>query len=406
MTAKVAAAFEQLLRRPGVQCPAASRPAKTSASSRTRSASRTRTGRSAGSTPRRGGRRRRPAGSRSDIPANHSPKFAPVIQPTLETGTDGDRGRCARLARHTEEAIDDRDPTTRLRSLRGNDRLLFGMILGVVAFWLFAQTTLNIASTMANGSRHRASVMNIAVSITALFSGHLHRRLRWAGRPHRSGEDRPDRLRLRHRRLAPRRPGAGRARWPAPLLMVGRICQGLSAACIMPASLALLKAYWEGAARQRAVSLWSMGSWGGVRVRRPLRRSDGAQRRLALDLHPVCRGVGRRHADGPRHAGEQGARTRGRVGYQLDIKGIATFMVAMVALQVLVTMGRTLGWTSPAAIALLSGRRSSALPLLPGGVRQPERVRRLPSVQEPHVHRRDALESAPQRRGRASSSSR
>ena len=43
--------------------------------------------------------------------------------------------------------------------------------------------------------------------------------------------------------------------------MVGRICQGLSAACIMPASLALLKAYWEGAARQRAVSLWSMGSW-------------------------------------------------------------------------------------------------------------------------------------------------
>src|SRR6185436_2272691 len=48
-----------------------------------------------------------------------------------------------------------------------------------------------------------------------------------------------------------------------PLLMLGRICQGLSAACIMPASLALLKAYWDGAERQRAVSLWSMGSWGG-----------------------------------------------------------------------------------------------------------------------------------------------
>ena len=30
-----------------------------------------------------------------------------------------------------------------------NDRLLFGMILGVLAFWLFAQTTLNIAPTMA-----------------------------------------------------------------------------------------------------------------------------------------------------------------------------------------------------------------------------------------------------------------
>lgn len=28
---------------------------------------------------------------------------------------------------------------------KGNDRILFGMIFGVLAFWLFAQTTLNIA---------------------------------------------------------------------------------------------------------------------------------------------------------------------------------------------------------------------------------------------------------------------
>ena len=53
----------------------------------------------------------------------------------------------------------------------GNDRLLFGMILGVLAFWLFAQTTLNIASTMAADLGVKMSVMNIAVSITALFSG-------------------------------------------------------------------------------------------------------------------------------------------------------------------------------------------------------------------------------------------
>ena len=53
----------------------------------------------------------------------------------------------------------------------GNDRLLIGMILGVLAFWLFAQTTLNIASTMATDLGMEMSVMNIAVSITALFSG-------------------------------------------------------------------------------------------------------------------------------------------------------------------------------------------------------------------------------------------
>ena len=38
---------------------------------------------------------------------------------------------------------------TATETYRGNDRLLFGIILGVVAFWLFAQTTLNIAPDMA-----------------------------------------------------------------------------------------------------------------------------------------------------------------------------------------------------------------------------------------------------------------
>src|SRR6185436_607571 len=54
---------------------------------------------------------------------------------------------------------------------RGDDKLLFGMILGVLAFWLFAQTTLNIAPAMAADLNVATSVMNIAVSITALFSG-------------------------------------------------------------------------------------------------------------------------------------------------------------------------------------------------------------------------------------------
>jgi DHA2 family multidrug resistance protein-like MFS transporter len=32
---------------------------------------------------------------------------------------------------------------------KGSNRLLYGMVLGVLAFWLFAQTTLNIAPIMA-----------------------------------------------------------------------------------------------------------------------------------------------------------------------------------------------------------------------------------------------------------------
>ena len=52
---------------------------------------------------------------------------------------------------------------------RGDDRLLFGIILGVLAFWLFAQTTLNIAPAMATDLEIGTTVMNMAVSITALF---------------------------------------------------------------------------------------------------------------------------------------------------------------------------------------------------------------------------------------------
>ena len=35
--------------------------------------------------------------------------------------------------------------TPKSASYRGDDKLLFGIILGVLAFWLCAQTTLNIA---------------------------------------------------------------------------------------------------------------------------------------------------------------------------------------------------------------------------------------------------------------------
>lgn len=54
---------------------------------------------------------------------------------------------------------------------QGNDRLLFGIIMGVIAFWLFAQTTLNIAPDMSRDLGVTADTMNIAVAITALFSG-------------------------------------------------------------------------------------------------------------------------------------------------------------------------------------------------------------------------------------------
>lgn len=54
---------------------------------------------------------------------------------------------------------------------RGANRLIVGIVLAVVTFWLFAQTTLNVAPVMREELRISESMNNLAVSITALFSG-------------------------------------------------------------------------------------------------------------------------------------------------------------------------------------------------------------------------------------------
>src|SRR5581483_4371753 len=54
---------------------------------------------------------------------------------------------------------------------RGDNKLILGIVLAVITFWLFAQTTLNIAPAMRSDLRITESTSNIAVSITALFSG-------------------------------------------------------------------------------------------------------------------------------------------------------------------------------------------------------------------------------------------
>ncbi len=233
---------------------------------------------------------------------------------------------------------------------RGNDRLLFGMILGVLAFWLFAQTTLNIAPTMATDLGIEMSVMTIAVSIAALFSGIFIVVIGGLA-------DRVGRVRVVHVGLILSVVGsllvglAPTGALAVPALMLGRICQGLSAACIMPASLALLKAYWDGAERQRAVSLWSMGSWGGAGFAALFGglMAENVGWRWIFIGSAVVSVIGMLLVRGTPES-----RVEASGGYRLDTKGIATFMVAMVALQVLVTLGGTLGWASAASLGLLA----------------------------------------------------
>lgn len=234
------------------------------------------------------------------------------------------------------------------QAYKGNDRLLFGIIMGVVSFWLFAQTTLNIAPDMGRTLGLDPSVMNVAVAITSLFSGIFI--VVVGGLADRVGRLKITRigfyLSIVGSLLVAITPQGHLA---APVMLLGRALQGLSAACIMPASLALVKAFWDGPERQRAISMWSIGSWGGsglCSLVGGLMSQNFGWRSIFWVNIAVCL-LGLWMMQG---APESKAEAQGE--YRFDLSGVLTFMVTMVALQVLVTQGNKLGWTSPIGLVL------------------------------------------------------
>ena len=233
---------------------------------------------------------------------------------------------------------------------KGNDRLLFGIIMGVIAFWLFAQTTLNIAPDMSRDLGMDANMMNVAVAITSLFSGIFI--VVMGGLADRVG-------RLKITRIGFYLSIVGslllaitpQGQLATPVLLMGRALQGLSAACIMPASLALVKAFWDGPERQRAISMWSIGSWGGSGLC-ALLGGLMSQHFGWRSIFWVAIAVSVLGLWMMRGAPESKAETKGE--YKFDLSGVLVFMVTMVALQVLVTQGNKLGWTSPVGLGLLA----------------------------------------------------
>jgi len=141
---------------------------------------------------------------------------------------------------------------------KGTDKLIIGIVFGVITFWLFAQAMVNIVPAVQNDLGVDLGVLNIAISLTSLFSGMF---IVVAG----GMADRLGRKKLTYIGLILSVIGslALVLAQGSILLIIGRVLQGLSAACIMPATIALMKAYFEGAERQRALSYWSIGSWGG-----------------------------------------------------------------------------------------------------------------------------------------------
>ena len=135
---------------------------------------------------------------------------------------------------------------------------ILGMVLAILTFWLFAQSMINIIPTMQKDLKVSSGVLNISTSLTSLFCGLF---IVVGG----GIADRIGRKRITYVGLIISIIGSLliiAAREPV-LLIFARILQGLSAALIMPATLALIKTTFDKSERQRALSYWSFGSWGG-----------------------------------------------------------------------------------------------------------------------------------------------
>ena len=63
----------------------------------------------------------------------------------------------------------------------GTDRLIVGIVLAVIMFWLFAQTTVNVAPVIRDALGMTTGMSDLALSITALFSESSSS---WPGRQH------------------------------------------------------------------------------------------------------------------------------------------------------------------------------------------------------------------------------
>lgn len=251
------------------------------------------------------------------------------------------------------------------QAFQGNDKLLIGLVLSIVSYWLFAISLGTIARVVMNdingpipaGAQTwqnpllSPTAMNLAVALTGLVSGLFI--VLMGGFADRYGRVRltiiGNILNVIGCLLIVFSTGS----MAAPLLIAGRAIQGLSAACVMPATISMVKAYWDGPARQRAVSMWSIGSFGGAGLAAFVGGLTATQLgwRWIFIFSIVVSAVasllvwGTPESKVPAASGSK----------RFDIAGLGIFLIMMLALMMLLTFGgKTFGWLSMTGLAMIA----------------------------------------------------
>jgi DHA2 family multidrug resistance protein-like MFS transporter len=231
-------------------------------------------------------------------------------------------------------------------SYKGTNKMITGIVFGVITFWLFAQAMVNVVPAVQKDLGISLGTLNIAISLTALFSGMF---IVAAG----GLADKVGRKKIAYIGFILSiigslclvvAQGAG-------LLIVGRIIQGISGACIMPSTIALMKAYFEGKDRQRALSFWSIGSWGGSGIASfaggAIATSLGWRWIFIFSIIFAVLGMLLLKSTPESKQESEGA-------FKFDYTGLGIFIVTMLALNIFINYGSDFGWTSARSLGLLA----------------------------------------------------
>lgn len=228
---------------------------------------------------------------------------------------------------------------------KGNDRLILGIVLGVLTFWLFGQSVLNIIPAIQQDLNMPLASLNLSVSLTALFCGCF---IVVAG----SVADKVGRVKITYLGFILSIIGCLCIIFAkgTPLFAAGRIIQGLSGACIMPATLALVKTYYQGKDRQRALSFWVIGSWGGSGICSLLGGAIATYIawQWIFIFSIICAVIGMLLLRGtPESKTEQNSQQ------SFDYFGLLFFVISLISLSLFITKGRSFGWASKETLILV-----------------------------------------------------
>ncbi|PHK48897.1 MFS transporter [Staphylococcus edaphicus] len=138
-------------------------------------------------------------------------------------------------------------------------KLLVGIVLSILTYWLFAQSFLNIGPKIQETFGVSPEIVNISVSLTSFVTGVF---MVVAG----NVSDRFGKVKMTRIALILSIIGSLMliVSGNVVLLLLGRVVQGFSAAIIMPATISIVNDFFDGDERQKSLSFWSIGAFGGT----------------------------------------------------------------------------------------------------------------------------------------------